>query len=133
MNWDLRYSAEKIDRLATSTVGYKVLHDHDPDLDRHIHAQLHELVRPIKGLNGTLITHIVTGATKYGQVFTNLKQNIDPDDSIDLPPHVWEGLREYTHSHKYTHPDYLPQGFDPQDPAVHQTILDRAKEFLRSL
>ena len=134
MNWDLRYSAGKIDRLATYPGISSMIPDHDSNLDRHIHTQLHELVRPIKGLNGTSMTHIVTGATKYGQVFTNLLELGNPEvNDLQLPGDVWEGLREHTHSHKYTHPDYLPQGFDPQDPAVHQTILDRTKEFLRKL
>lgn len=133
MNWDLRYSADKIDRLATYPGMSEMIPDHDPNQDRHIHTQLHELVRPIKALNGTSITHIVTGATKYGQVFTNLIEIGSPINGPDLPGDVWEGLREHTHSHKYTHPDYLPQGFDPQDPAVHQTILERTKDFLRKL
>lgn len=136
MNWNLRYAADKVDLLATYPGIPGMIPDHDPNLDRHVHTHLHELVRPIKARNGTSITHIVTGATKYGQVFTNLYESDNPTIAIngpDLPGDVWESLREYTHSHKYTHPDYLPQGFDPQDPAVHQTILDRTKEFLKSL
>jgi len=128
MNWDLRYAADKVDRLVTDPGPI-----HDPHHDGHLWVQLHKLAQPIKVLNGTSITHIMTGANRHGTLLTDLVDIGTPGRNLELPEHVWKGFKDYTHSGKYNDSPYLPRGFDPQDSAIHQTILDRAKDFLRNL
>ena len=83
-------------------------------------------------ITNTSIRHFLDGVDRTQLILqTGLGiESADTATSVTLP---LKRPRHTTHSHKYTHPDYLPQGFDPQDPAVHQTILDRTKEFLRKL